>query len=511
MKQYLSLLCTFFCFTYMAFTQSKSNIKKDNYSVQIGNFKIVPAEQTVYEKEYTSGTDMDSDGNVIHWDGYRYVPSRTVNFGTTKLIVAGSIIFFKELFPIHSVDPTTLCLIFQSFGYESNYTYLLSPFENIVYLLEGDMRAPSKIDISGYTHIRQLLFKDERGKLFFIPMREGKLLEVDISLDEKSLQHTAGNFYSDKNGLYYLGENTRCQLEKSNGRNLRPILYEKYFVYGDAAYPYVCDADPKRFRLNAKTTQKVSTVYDTYLGDDSKIFKLSNNFSRTISPSLIKPWRMVEKGRPQAPFHKWQFIDILTVRGNKEGNTLYFSSPGHYANGGSYYTLIKTPSGFYGLTGSSEHLEAKVIDQVMIYDAKKKKHEPIEIEQYKRLTANFYLYKGNLYETDANLVETKVDIKKMKAILANNQKTDFYTDGKYLLGGYNLWHKEKMQEGRYKFSEPLFKDVDWETLHVVNEKMMIDKNNLYQESSSILKIIPLEKIEIPVLVILEPKTNGLGY
>ena len=491
--------------------EAQTNPETMNRRFEIEGFQIDSAEQVVYCQQMTGGYMYDSNGNINgQWDGYEYVPCTDIDFKTTSLIFMGSSITFKEFFPIPTADISSLRVIQHSIGYDYDYTTILSPLENIVYVV-WENRLISQIDVKGYTHIRQLIFKNKNGKLFFIPVGEGRLCEITIPIDEASLQHVfggdySGSYYTDKNGLYYFSTNgTQQQLESSNGKPVQAVLHERYFIYGDAAYPCRWASggfSQKQLSLNANELSLINTVYGQYLGDNNQLFDLPLSIRDGVVP--ISPADFIQQGTPQEPLSNWKFFDIITVGGNLKKNTLYYSSKKIYAGSGSYYSLIKTSNGFYGVTGSSMSLEAVKFNNVMIYNVEKNDYEPIEIDQFRRLTDNFYIYKNRMYSTDSYPVETELDIQKLHAICLNGKATEFYTDGTFLLGGYNLSKLKTEQKGEqtwYKFEEPLFRDVDWESLQIVSEKIMVDKNNIYQSESSLLQVTPIKDLGLDVKVI----------
>ena len=96
-------------------------------------------------------------------------------------------------------------------------------------------------------------------------------------------------------------------------------------------------------------------------------------------------------------------------------------------------------------------------------------------------------------------------MQKLKVICLNGKPTEFFTDGTYLVGGYNFGRMKVELKGTqewYKFEEPLYQDVDWKRLQIVNERVMVDKNNIYQVEDSFLKITPIEDLGLEVKVVL---------
>jgi hypothetical protein len=502
MKKYIFLVCIF-CLV--------QNVMRGQIAMngvfEFDNFQISPAERTIYVKQWTSGTDYDENGNnAIHWHGHKYVPTKEIDFETTSLIFMGGVTAFKEYFPIKIADIPSLKVIYSSIGYGNEYTMVLSSSDNKLYAFRKNQLL-SQNDVSGFKHIRQLIFKHENGKLYFkYPDRLG-LYEITIPVDEATIQYVASNYFVDKNGLYFFDPNaTKTQkLESNTGKFLQPILHGGYFIYGNAAYPYARAAfEQKDLRLNANEVSFIFTSYASYIGDKNKLFILPYDISNQLIGSSISPKDIVQDNLPQASINNWKCFDIITVGDNLKNNVLYYSSAKHYAGSGRPHSLIKMPDGFYGVSGSSARLGAVKFDNVMIYNLQKDDYEPIEVDKFRRLSTNFYIYKNQMYGYNSCPVETDLNLEKLQQILHHGKATEFYTDGTFLLGGYNL-SKMKIEQRKnqkwYLFDQPLFRDVDWKSLQVLSEKLLIDKNNIYQVNNTMLEVIPIKSLVLDVKVV----------
>ena len=486
----------------------QTDTEKMSRRFEIAGFQIAPDEQVVYHQQMTGGTDRLPDGSVVHWDGYKYVPCEEIDFKTTSLIFMGSRIMFKEFLPELPANNSSLKVIYQSIGYDNDYTVILSPSENVVYT-KLDNGVITKTDISGYTYVGEMIFRNEAGKLFFLHVLDRSLFEITISVDKASLRYVSnssiGSFYTDKNGLYYFQSNGRLQqLESSNDEPVQAVLYPGYFIYGDAAYPYGYNHGEldgsrtrKDMRLNAND---LNFILDKYLGDNNKMFVLPYGFATDIASTSLA--NIIQQGRPQEPISEWNWFDSFVVgRDNLKGNKVYYPDRSMNMSGSSHY-LIKTPSGFYGVNRNKISRAVKY-DDVMIYNIEKEDYEPIEVEHFRRLTTNYHIYKNQLYDSRSQPVETELDLQKLQPIRLNGRATNFYTDGTFLVGGYNLGKMTTEKRGKQEWRkfEKLFRDVDWESLQVVSEKMMVDKNNIYQVVQSTFEIIPIKDLGLDVKVI----------
>ena len=488
-KILLSLLISIFFYS-MQHCQSKTETMNKRFEIE--GRQIDTAKQVVYCQEMVGGYDEKTG---VNWDGYKYVPCEDIDYKTTNLIFMGSSITFKEYFPIKTTDISSLNIIQHSIGYSYDYTAILSPLENLVYIVWNNCYS-SQIDIKGFTHIRQLIFKNKKKELFFIPVGGRNLCKITIPIDEASLQHVfsseyTGSYYTDKNGLYYFSENgVQQKLESSNGKLVQAILYDRYFVYGDAAYPYASGTlSPKYLRLNTNELRPFNTLRFHILGDNTKLLYLP--FNIRDGASIITPNEFLIQGAPQEPISEWKFFDIITIGNNLIKNTLYYPTEKiNVGSIGNYYSLIKTSNGFYGITAGSSDLKAIKFDSVMIYNIKINDYEPIEIEHFREFTDYYNIYKDQLYYSyNSKPVETTLDIHKLQPIRLNGKDTEFYTDGTFLVGLGDI-------------DEPLFRDIDWESLQVVNEKTMVDKNNIYQIGwHDLLQVTPIKDLGIDVKII----------
>ena len=142
----------------------------------------------------------------------------------------------------------------------------------------------------------------------------------------------------------------------------------------------------------------------------------------------------------------------------------------------------------------------------MIYNIEKDDYEPIAVEQYRRLkNTNYFIYKNQMYDNYRSYpVETELDVQKLHAICLHGWATEFYTDGTFLVGGYRLSKFETEQRGKqtwYIFEKPLFRDVDWESLQIMTEKIMVDKNHIYQVKDGWLQVTPIKDLGLDVKII----------
>jgi hypothetical protein len=463
------------------------------------NYQIAPDELLIYQQEGRIFSFPDGG----HGHGYAWVVSTDVDFETTSLIFAGDVVIFKEFLPIKHEYISSIKVIQQSIGYGNNYTTILSPLENAIYnkYTNGVIE---RVDIKGYTYIGQMLFKNEAGRLFFWAIGGRNMHEITIEVDEASLQHVfsnsyVGSFYTDKNGLYYfpMHYGQQQQLESSNGKLIHAILHDRYFVYGDVAYPYgnnIYEKDKKAMRMNTNEL-KFIVFNNSYLADNDKMFSLPSSYTTSITSASLDD--IIQQGKPQEPLNEWNWFDFFVVGSdNLKDNIVYYPTKGMNMSGAAHY-LIKTASGFYGINRNNVS-EVIKYNNVKIYNIETDDYEPIELEHFRRLTDNFYIYKNQMYGWLSQPVETEIDIKNLRAISMGGRDTYFYTDGTFLFG--NITRVEQRDGKEWLIFEEQFRDVDWESLQVVSENVMIDKNNIYQFNHR-FEIIPIKDLKINVTVI----------
>lgn len=487
MKKILSLFFLFYiAITLCAKSEEQVTMNK-NKMYTLGGYIISPSDKTIYREIAYEKTRVMPDGSRMNVWLTELIPNPNINFKTTSLIFIGNRVYFKEDFPITTIDISSLEVI-QSFN------FILSPLENKVY-------GTSQIDVRGYTHIRDAIFKDNTsGKLFYIPYdHASKLMPIDLLVDENSIKHVIGDFYVDKHGLYDFGRMQK--LESNHGNVINPILFDRYLIYGNAAYAY-SEANKgkkegiKKIRLDAGKLRQINTHYETYIGDGNILLKLPYRVKNLSL--IIQPKDIIQIDTPKEPITDWNNFDITTV--TKDKNIAYYPSPYLRHNSKNYnYSLIKTTNGFYGVTGSSLTLKATKLDGVMIYNFDLGDYELIDVSQFKRVTTNFYIYKNRLYYSGGYPVITNIDFNKLEPIKLNGQKTEFYTDGNALFAGYNLGKLERVGGGNSTqiTLAPIYERVDWASLHIINNRILADKNNIYISDGNVIRI---RELEINVIV-----------
>ncbi len=141
----------------------------------------------------------------VNWDGFEYRKNDEIDYETTTLLAVGNSVFFKEYFPF-DFDLNKLKVIYR------DEFYFLCKDDKFIYYT-SDRIKPTKIDISAYEPINDFIYKAKDGKLFFLNIEAYTLSPIEIDIDENSVKHIEGNYYYDKNGLYFFGEHSKKNAE----------------------------------------------------------------------------------------------------------------------------------------------------------------------------------------------------------------------------------------------------------------------------------------------------------
>lgn len=120
------------------------------------------------------------------------------------------------------------------------------------------------------------------------------------------------------------------------------------------------------------------------------------------------------------------------------------------------------------------------IGNIWIKNYDTKEYEILDPTQY-TLYKNSFVYKGRFY-FDYKPVINDIDVNKLEYFSYNGNTSDYLTDGKYLFYtnicsiNNNFSYSEGKEPNTLKLSIP---QPDFNTLSVINEEMLIDKNYIY--------------------------------
>ncbi|MRX67392.1 hypothetical protein SAMN06265349_1011077 [Flavobacterium resistens] len=361
------------------------------------------------------------------WDGHRYSKDPKIDYEKTTLLILGNSILFKEYFPFpFNLDKLKLISSneFMTICRDDNYIYYVS-----------DRTNSTQIHIADYKPINDFVYKSKDGALFFLDAEKYKLNPVKINVDENSIKHLAGNYYSDKNGLYFFGahykknvqSNQRDYIEKSekiiDAKNVVPFISKHYLTFGNQVFA-IDDDEIKKLDLNPK---KLIEVYfwdrQSLITDGKNVYSNSNygyddnrNEKGTygfLFPSLFSGSNL-QKIYPQSlPFAN-------------ENNSIVFNK-GRSFNSIELAVVINNEN--YILSNKKKIKTGKML----FYHSETKTNGDFD-EKYLKIFKNQFLqYKNVLYFDDRPVEASKLDLKNLRQIENSNYLTDgksiFYTGG----------------------------------------------------------------------------------
>ena len=273
-----------------AYAQNKNrlNMKKTEISKPpyvLGRYMIDPDNKQIGVYEMFGG---------VTWDGFRYRPSEKYNYKTTTLCFLGNKVFVTE--DLDGVDINLLQLLYDG------EKYIVFGDNKAIYKRYSHNNYNEKIDLTDYTHVTGFLYKDGNNNLFTIPYMTStfRLEEVQglPDLDLETIQHVACNYYTDKNGLYYLGyhdeysiSNSKLikesvKLEDSGGKLITPVIHKRYFIYAKSVYAVNELSDYTKLELNPSRIKELPLhpYYGRYVITDC-----NNPYYTIIRQSFVYP------------------------------------------------------------------------------------------------------------------------------------------------------------------------------------------------------------------------------
>lgn len=172
--------------------------KIESSKVYLDWYMISPIERFVYEKRIWGDLILDIEKEKRHY--WENGPSPDfnlleINYDTTSLIFIGSIITFKEYFPIKSVNLSSLKVIDYSYDFNSRVT-VLSPLEKKIYII-NEFEIIKSYDLYEYSPVKKQIGKREESL-----WSELEKLPYQEVVDWESLQVVRNSILVDKNNIY---------------------------------------------------------------------------------------------------------------------------------------------------------------------------------------------------------------------------------------------------------------------------------------------------------------------
>lgn len=438
----------------------------------IGNYMIVPTKREIRQYTMVGG---------VNWDGYEYQKDSTINYETTTLLALGSTVLVKEYFPFN-YNLEKLKIIHR------DEFYFLCKDDKYIYYTSNNLK-PAKISINEYDAINDFIYKSTKtSKLFFINIESYQLSPVEIAVDENTIKHLEGNFYSDKNGLYFFGEHSKKNAagyyddyvktsEKLIGaKNIVPVVSKKYVVFNKQFYA-VANANIKK--LNIDTDKMIEVNFESgesFITDGKTIYsdmnygydddnKNENGYYGVWYPTLFSGVNLQKIYSPRLPFMR-------------ENNNIVFNK--------------NDPNNFPGLISVidnenyllSDKKESK-IDKMLFYNPESKTTEIFDEKHLKIFEAErFILYKNVLYFDCIPVQSATLNFANLREIKGSN----YLTDGKALfyignIGGYGSPTINGIDYAT--FDERIIENGYNKELKVINEDLLSDGITLVSKEQKI--------------------------
>jgi len=471
---------------------------QDKKYYKLGNYRIYPDRKIILTC-YNSTSDIQAS----HWEGC-YQDS-LINFDSTALVFYGNSFDFKEHFD-SLIDYNTLKVL--HYDIEKNHARTMCKDKNSIYNngLTGD-----KIDISDYKCINDWIYLDNEDDIFFMT-QEGIFSKMNI-YDEKphlsDIEFLPDNYFFNKDGLntfkrQYNYKDERniwfnsvpVRIEENNGEKITPTVRRHYFIYGSNVYLRQIGEGYKKQesrRLFMDVTHLKEFIlsenfYQSYILSDGKdTYIFPEKIQDKINVSSLSRWIQLSR-------------DFQRFTYEKKSNTLYFALDNNSVSGdweAMYGTLISIDRNFWFINFSGyEDDKGNMfsLDKIMIRGING--YEELDIDNYKYIDRDLYTYNGVLYENLCREVEgyKMLDLSNIHPVKHNDIPTNYYSDGKVLFYHDQDYGRQVTQDGT--LYPPIIENVDFSSLKVVTQRMLVDKDNIYDGAI----VIPIDSLGVKVKV-----------
>nr|WP_199000597.1 hypothetical protein [Flavobacterium sp. ASV13] len=445
---------------------TSNNIVKDTAKhFIIGNYMITPKLKKISTLTMVGGVD---------WDGYTYRKDPKINYDKTTLLVLGNNIFFKEYFPFN-FDIDKLKII-----YKDDF-WLLYKDNHYIYCTSQSLK-PTKIDISGYKPVNDFIYKSKNGTLFFLDMGAldidpGKLNPIGIKIDESSIKHLAGNYYHDKNGLYFFGEHDKKNAKGYYGnyigkseklvsaQNVIPVISKKYISFNNQVFAI---EDNKIKELNIDAGKIIEVDFDSsgsFVTDGKNIYSASQYGYDD------------DKRNAQGNYGIWYPALYSGINLQKIYSPLL-----HFMKESNSVVINKNnPNDFPGLIAmiNNEHYllsdkKKTKIDKLLFYHPETKTTDIFDEKYLKIYTAErFIQYKNVLYFDGIPVETTQLDMQNLREI----ENSNYLTDGKAIfyignITGYGSPTKNGIDYA--VFDDRILEKTFTKEMKVINPDLLFD-------------------------------------
>ncbi len=528
-------LFIFFGFHFLSFGQTTTKYI-------IGNYQIDPENKTIAVLKGFSGTDGD-----MHYWGEEFVIDSTINYEQTMLYIFGNQVIFKEHLSEDWIIPKNIDFdSFKILDFNLNGYSICRDRNNLYQNYIGTKNQIKWVTIylNEYQEINDFIYK-KSDTLYFLS-DDFKLEEIkgDIKFHLSSLKHITGNYFKDKNGLYYLDSfytqeiknretdtglilwskewekylhKDAVKLEKSKGKKAEIELKNDYFIYQNHLYsnkvrttPYAIPIKPDDFNylvLN-HNRQKIKILADkenTYVSVDNRGFTPLDSIEKSywsfwsINPNILK-----------SNIYQWKIINPEFM-GTIEDNKIYFPSaikhPKDYLG-----NLIKKENKYHYFTLKDSQL--KEAEQLFIFNYDTQKYEPVNLSEYRYLSKDLWIYKNRLYMTNLGLpTKEKIHTDNLDFIKINDKETNFLKDNESIIYIGNIeGHSLQGENGRsvQVLGNRTYSKIDFQSLTVISADILMDNKNLYVgDFMDGIRVIPYKQLGLKLKIFTQDQITNI--
>ncbi|KAF2512813.1 hypothetical protein EYY60_06810 [Flavobacterium zhairuonense] len=425
----------------------------------IGDYMLIPKLKEVRTYEMVGGET---------WDGYRYSKDPKIDYEKTTLLILGNSILFKEYFPF-PFNLDKLKLIF------SNDIWTICRDDNYIYRISYRVQS-AQIHIADYKPVNDFIYKSASGELFFLDIETFKLNPVQINIDENSIKHLAGNYYSDKNGLYFFGAHAKKN-EKNNERdysyksekiidakNVVPIISKNYFIFNNQVFA-IDDKEVTKLDIDIKKLIEI-TFYDSQsIITDGKTMYSNSNYGYAhgdrnekgsygfLYPSLFSGSNLQKIYPRSLYFVQEKNSVVFNKRGPKESLDLVA-----VINNENYILSNKKKT---------------KIGKPLFYHSETKTTTAFDDKHLKIYKNQFIQYKDVLYFDDRPVETSKLDLKNLRQI----ENSNYLTDGKSVFYTYGITGMKLIKKNGAEYAvldERIIENVFTNEMKVINPDLLSD-------------------------------------
>lgn len=454
--------------------------EKKNSSFQLGYYRITPSQKLIERMEMVGGEN---------WDGYQFVKDSKINFDSTVLVLINDEVYFKEYLP-KEMDISSLRIVKD---FDDAY---LTDGKSIFHYNTGRNDLFSRIDISRMKEVTDFVFQKPSGKLFFLKPYAFELVELDLkNLDLATLKHISGQYFYDKNGLYFFGGHDGLDgkytekselIMPSNGKTIVPKINRQYFVYDGAVFGLTGAERIEKLKINPEKMIEIGPIeIDNYLltdgensyysssGYDDFIRNSAVDFSKYFkTPINIQKW--------YSPASKY----IQSEKNPSEVELVTFQKESFYQNPPTSFIAMVNGENYIFYPEDTEIAPVKVT-KLTTYNHKTKALETLDPSQFKQFgNGEITVYKNTAYYDETELYTDGWDLKNLREI----EHSDFLTDGRMILdlsnvGGYSI--KKINGKELADLSERVFPDSYSEKIKVIGQEILTDGTFIFTKQQKI--------------------------